>query len=135
MKLLENMLCSILLHIWPQIILGPYSSRVKLVLPRRGCKTIVMCVCACVRACACMFVYIFSMKFFFLYNRLSNRHESLNKGGTPHGEYSVDNSDIIGRMVWQPFCIEGKIWTSPKLFDEKNIKLDICHQLRMGYRV
>ena len=48
----------------------------------------------------------------FTCNRLSDRCETLNTGGIPHGEYFIANSDVIGHMVWQPYWVKGqKIWT------------------------
>ena len=99
-----------------------------LVLPQR-------CVCVCV--CVCPSIY-FCFKNAFLCNHLTDQCETLKVAGTPRGEYFIANSDVIGHVVWQPYGLKGKMWTSfsPKLLNEKKLKLGICHQLPIGvYRV
>ena len=96
-----------------------------IVSPRKGCETILtplsVCLCICV-----------STSIDFLCNRLSDQCETLNIGGTPHGDYFIDSSDIIGHMVWQPYWIKrgggGETnWKSPKPFNEKKLKLALSH--------
>ena len=71
-----------------------------------------------------MSTYInFRFKNVFLCNRFSDRSKTLSIGGTPYGEYFIDNPHVISHMVWQLYGIKEKknlTSSSLKLLNEKN---------------
>ena len=65
-----------------------------------------------VSVCLCVHVHFFRFKkkkTIHSLQPLSDRCKTLNIGGTPHEEYFIDNSDVIGQMVrYHAHWMKGK---------------------------